>query len=406
MKIARSLPLLLLLIGCGTQTPTPPPEVEVNDASQLEPDVGQRLDESWQVYKQQFIQGDGRVIDREASDRTVSEGQAYALLRAVMANDPTTFSLVLNWSESNLRVQEEGAAVHQLWAWKWGRDEANQWGILDANFASDADLDACVALILAARRWNQPQYEALAQAKLADLWALSTVPIPNRQQLAGSRLFIPGPKESFQPSLTEVILNPSYLAPYAFRLFAQVDPDHDWLTLVDSSYDVLTQSAKVSEVGLPGNWVTLDLTTGSYRPVDQSTDQSTNLSSHYGFDSYRVWWRVALDAALAKEPRATAYLEQHLTPLTDWWQTTGAVPAEIGLGGEALVEYDSSSQYGMLYPALAQTSPAIAEQIFDQALLPLYRQGIWESDTAYYAQNLIWLGLYPMADLAQLDWQL
>ncbi|MEO0405955.1 MAG: glycosyl hydrolase family 8 [Cyanobacteria bacterium P01_A01_bin.135] len=394
-----------MIAGCTTEAPdpTPPPPPQVEPAPQPLVDRRQQaLEESWQVYKRRFIQADGRVIDREASDRSISEGQAYALLRAVMSDDPETFSVVLTWSENNLRVRENGEPIHQLWAWKWGRNDADQWGTIDANFASDADLDACVALILAARRWDKPEYLDLARTKLADLWDLSTVPIPDRQLLTGNRLFIPGPKESFQPNLSEIVLNPSYLAPYAFRLFAQVDPDRDWMTLVDSSYELLNQSAGVSEVGLPGNWVTLDLATGSYRPANQAI---AALNSDYGFDSYRVWWRVALDAALADEPRAEAYLEQHLAPLVDLWQTRGSVPAEIGLQGEALVDYDSPAQYGMLYPALSLSSPETAEEILNRALLPIYNGGIWGEDTAYYTQNLIWLGIYPMADLGRLDWQ-
>ena len=399
--------LAAMVAGCGAPSPPPDPPPDLDSGSSgastaVEEAQLQRLDESWQAYKQRFIQADGRVIDREDGDRTVSEGQAYALLRAVMADDPTTFSIVLSWSESNLGIFTEEGQQHQLWAWKWGRDDADQWGIIDANFASDADLDACVALILAARMWNQPQYLDLARDKLADLWALSTIDTPNRQMLGGGRIFLPGPKEAFQPSLSQVVLNPSYFAPYAFRLFAQVDPDHDWGALVDSSYDILTDSAQISAIGLPSDWVALDLATGDFSPVPPSS----RLVSQYGFDAYRVWWRVALDAALTGEPRATAYLNQHLPPLLDWWQETGSIPAEIGLQGEALVEYDSPAQYGMLYPAFSETSPDTAEQILNQALLPTYSRGIWASDTAYYTQNLIGLGLYPSSDLKSLDWRL
>ncbi len=415
--------LAIALMSCsGPTAPTKPPE----PVSEAPPPSGpaadsttkrlQQIDESWQVYKQRFIQADGRVIDREASDRTVSEGQAYALLRAVMADDPVTFSVVLTWSENNLGVRSGGGNSHQLWAWQWGKDDAEQWGILDANFASDADLDAVTALILAARRWNQPQYLELARAKLADLWALSTIAVPDYYaadagqpsepaagaRFGGDRYFLPGPKAAFQPTPNQVHLNPSYLAPYAFRLFAQVDPDHDWLALVDSSYDILTQSAEVSALGLPSDWVTLDLDTGRYSAVDPSTA----LSRHYGFDAYRVWWRVALDASLTQEPRATAYLEQQLPPLVEQWQATGQIPAEIGLQGDALVDYDSPAQYGMLYPALQQISPEVAEQILNQALLPIYSRGIWASEISYYTQNLIWLGLYPVSELKTLDWQL
>ena len=137
------------------------------------------LEESWAVYKSRFIQADGRVIDREAQDRTVSEGQAYAMLRAVVMDDLETFEATLSWAETNLqRLDSSGDRIDQLWAWQWGQKVGTLWGILDENFASDADLDAATALILAARRWDRPDYLTLAQAKLADLWTLSTVRIP------------------------------------------------------------------------------------------------------------------------------------------------------------------------------------------------------------------------------------
>ncbi|MGB3614395.1 MAG: glycosyl hydrolase family 8, partial [Elainellaceae cyanobacterium] len=95
--------LAVVLVGCGAPSPPTDPSPDsshsAGSSTVVEDTQLQRLDESWQIYKQQFIQADGRVIDREAGDRTVSEGQAYALLRAVMADDPTTFSVVLSWSE-------------------------------------------------------------------------------------------------------------------------------------------------------------------------------------------------------------------------------------------------------------------------------------------------------------------
>src|SRR5437016_10118896 len=41
------------------------------------------LTNSWTAYKQQFIQQDGRVIDWMSEGNTTSEGQSYAMLRAV-----------------------------------------------------------------------------------------------------------------------------------------------------------------------------------------------------------------------------------------------------------------------------------------------------------------------------------
>ncbi|MBW4648995.1 MAG: glycosyl hydrolase [Kastovskya adunca ATA6-11-RM4] len=344
------------------------------------------LQQSWEVYKQRFIQDDGRVIDREASDRSISEAQAYAMLRAVLIDDPTTFAKTLDWAEKNLRRQEaNGQPGDRLWAWKWGRDKTGKWGVIDRNFASDADIDAITALIFAARRWNRPEYLELARGKLQDLWEYSTVTTAN-----GRRYLLPGPQEAFvKPPLVK--LNPSYLAPYAFRLFAQVDGDHDWMSLVDSSYYVLENAAQISAVKLPSDWVALDTETGLF----QSVPQSSPLHSQYGFDAYRVWWRVALDAAWFESPEALQFLRQHLGDLQERWRSEGKIPAQINLQGQPTVDYESTSQYAMLYAALRLIDSETAEQIRQRKLLTSYKEGVWDNDMAYYVQNLAWLGLLP-----------
>jgi endoglucanase len=350
------------------------------------------LAESWNAYRQRFIQADGRVIDREDTDRSISEGQAYALLRAAIANDPDTFARVLQWSENNLkRVNASNQPIDSLWAWKWGRQPNGQWSAIDANFASDADIDAVTALILASRRWNRPEYLTLAKTKLRDLWEKSTVVVPADNR----RYLLPGPIEAFQRN-GKLKFNPSYLAPYAFRLFAQVDLERDWLSLVDSSYQMLEASAPVSPVNLPSDWIAFHPQTGEYTALKESD----TLVSRYGFDATRVWWRVALDADWFGEPRAKAYLSKHLSFIKQLWRSHKKVPAQLDLQGRSLVDYEATSQYGMLYAAFRVSDPAIAREIFEQKLLPQYRNGFWDNDTAYYTQNLAWFGLLPSQMIA------
>ena len=345
------------------------------------------LEQSWLIYRQQFIQEDGRVIDYQASDRSTSEGQAYAMLRAVLIDDPTTFALALKWAENNLkRVDAKGKPTDQLWSWKWGKDKG-KWGAIDRNFASDADIDAITSLILASRRWNRPEYLDLARTKLRDLWTFSTI-----AGQGNKRYLLPGPVEAFVPSPSTLYLNPSYLAPYAFRLFAQVDPNHNWLSLVESSYQVLEQSSKASAVGLPSDWIALDTKTGRFTPVP-----SSNLESVYSFDAYRVWWRVAWDAEWFKAPEAERYLRTATKYLQAQWRSSGRLPARISLQGKPTVNYEATSQYAMLYPALRLIDPETAQQQLDKKLLPRYKQGIWDDESAYYTQNLAWIGLLPPA---------
>ncbi|MBG1258345.1 glycosyl hydrolase family 8 [Nostoc commune] len=350
------------------------------------------LAQSWDSYRQRFIQSDGRVIDYEASDRSTSEGQAYALLRAVLINDPTTFALTLNWSENNLQRQAGGKRTDSLWAWKWGRKEDGNWGVIDNNFASDADIDTITALILASRRWHQPEYLELAKLKLQDLWNLSTI-----SKTQGKRYLLPGPVAAFVPDASTVYLNPSYFAPYAFRIFAQVDPQHDWLSLVDSSYQVLEDSAKLSKVGLPSDWVALNTKTGQY----QTLPASSTLKSLYSFDSYRVWWRLSLDAAWFNSPQAKSYLVTSTQHLQKLWSKQSSLPARIDLQGKPLVDYEATSQYAMLYAAMQVVEPAIAQELLVKKILPQYKQGIWGDQSAYYTQNLAWLGLLPPKAIPQ-----
>ncbi len=483
-RLVRTAPVLcllglLLLAGCRSPVPDPDPDLGPNTSSPspspsppfstddplaLDPDVpreasAELLLESWQAYRQQFIQSDGRVIDWEAEGRSTSESQAYAMLRAVLIDDPDTFAKTLKWGEDNLqRRNSPGGDMpgETLWAWKWGvqgtelkgadssaqsallQEELVQtqsveeqsppnpslekslleepspekpslenqpsaggisptsgpvWGIIDGNFAVDADIDAATALILASRRWNEPAYLALAQTKLKDIWDFSTTTVGE------TRYLLPGPKAAFEKD-ERLILNPSYYAPYAFRLFAQVDPERDWTTLADSSYEVLDKAVALSAAALPSDWVALDRETQALQLLDGTeADGSENIVSHYAFDAYRVWWRVALDAVWFEAPAAERFLQNNLVYLSQQWRSQQSIPAQMSLTGKPTVDYEATSQYGMLYAAFQHLDPPVAQSIFQKKLFPSYQDGIWDDASAYYSQNLAWLGLFPMKSL-------
>ncbi|MEM7793599.1 MAG: glycosyl hydrolase family 8 [Cyanobacteria bacterium P01_C01_bin.118] len=350
---------------------------------------------TWENYRDRFIQADGRVIDWENDDqRTTSEGQAYAMLRAVIIDDPGTFDQVLNWGEDNLARREDGVLLDHLWAWKWGPDaspgDAKTWGILDQNFATDADIDAATALIMAARRWQKPAYLRLAKIKLADIWEFSTADIALKDDLSG-RYLLPGPLDAFHPSSDTWYLNPSYIAPYGFRLFAQVDRRHDWLELVNTGYRMLEASAQLSDLGLPSDWVSLHSSIPHYRPLPDNLP----IKSVYGFDAYRVWWRVALDLIWFEAAPAGHYLNDHLAALLDLWEVAEQLPAQIDLAGDAMVDYGATSQYAMVYQAARHLNQDLAESIRKNKLALTTPSDFWDGDSAYYTQNLAWLGLYP-----------
>ena len=267
-----------------------------------------------------------------------------------------------------------------------------------SNFATDADIDAVTALIMANRRWHSPDYLDLAQTKLKDIWDYSTADIALTNDLSGHYL-LPGPIEAFHPSPEIWYLNPSYIAPYAFRLFAQIDQQHDWLELVDTGYRMLEGSSQLSDLGLPSDWVLLHSETPHYRALPATAP----IRSLYGFDAYRVWWRVALDLTWFKSAPAGHYLSDHLSALLDRWQQFQQLPAQIDLSGQAMVDYGATSQYAMIYQAARHLDAEVAESIRENTLTLADPNDFWDGDSAYYTQNLAWLGLYP-PEWVPTDW--
>src|SRR5512135_1594325 len=52
----------------------------------------------WSLYRYTHL-WDGRVVELDEGGVTTSEGQAYAMLRAVWANDRETFEAVWGWTK-------------------------------------------------------------------------------------------------------------------------------------------------------------------------------------------------------------------------------------------------------------------------------------------------------------------
>ncbi|MEK7927443.1 glycosyl hydrolase family 8, partial [Burkholderia contaminans] len=119
---------------------------------------------------------DGRVIDVGSDDsRTVSEGQAYGLFFALVANDRRMFDTILAWTENNLA---QGDLSAHLPAWLWGRAPDGAWRVLDANAASDADLWIAYALVEAGRLWHERSYTARGALLAKRVLDVETATVP------------------------------------------------------------------------------------------------------------------------------------------------------------------------------------------------------------------------------------
>ena len=71
-------------------------------------------------------------------------GQSYALFFALVDNDQARFEQLRRWTSENLAG---GRLGERLPAWKWGRTETGEWGVLDENSAANADLWMAYSLL-------------------------------------------------------------------------------------------------------------------------------------------------------------------------------------------------------------------------------------------------------------------
>ncbi len=395
LRWARFVLVILLLGGAG---------LTCGQTSDSELQLSARLDTilaaSWQFYKVHFIQADGRVVRPENHHDTISEGQAYALLRAVWSNDQATFDRVYAWTEAHLSQQPRNG--RHLLAWHFGQDDQGQWRLLDANSATDADLDYALALLLAHRRWGRPtgslpDYQEKALLVLKDILAHSTC-----QDQWGRLWLMPGDWAPCQPPL---LLNPSYFSPAAYEVFYWTGGDRRWLQLTDSAYLALDLvSRRLGEqtgVGLVPDWCLLHDREAFAPAPDQS--------AAFGWDAIRVPWRVGLAGVWFQDQRAGDVLAKTFLPFArQQWQAHGRLPAIFSYDGRALEDYDSPVLYASLVTAaLAAGDKPLARQAVEK-ILAFYQEspdgGFFNRPNDYYGNNWAWFGLATYRGLVVPQW--
>jgi endoglucanase len=341
---------------------------------------------SWQQYKQTFVQADGRVIDWNGNV-TTSEGQSYAMLRAFWVRDKETFDKTYQWAKDNLQVPRGD----HLFSWKWGERPDHTWGALDRTSATDADQDIALALLLAYQEWKDPVYITDARLILNDIWKKLTLDGPL------GRMVLPG---DWPQQGRTYQLNPSYFAPYAYRVFAEIDTDHDWTELIDSSYEILTRSVGQTETHLPPDWVAVSLDNDAINIYQDALDPR----SDFGYEALRVYWRVGLDALLDPMEKRAQTLLHTPTKLPRYWQIRTDLP--VSLTWDGIVRHpqlQSGALYGAMLPALEIPDAQAGEELLLKKIVPnLKPGGQWNTKNDYYSQNWLWFGL-AMYTLYQRD---
>jgi hypothetical protein len=183
------------------------------------------------AFLARYLQADGRVGRLDQGGDTVSAGQAQAMLLTVALGDGRRFALTWSWTQRHL-----GLASH-LFASRW-----RAGAIADAQPASDADLDAARALLLAAQRFHAPGYRRAGLLIARSVLANETV------SRGGTRVLVAGPW-----ARGRAIVNPGYWAPRTTELLAAATHDRRFAQL-ERGMIRLAAAVAASAPHLPPDW--------------------------------------------------------------------------------------------------------------------------------------------------------
>lgn len=288
-----------------------------------------------------YVTGDGRVVRPENGSDTVSEGQAYAMLLAVALDDPSRFDRVWGWTAANLR-RPDGLLS---WRWKGG-------AVADPEPAADADVDAAVALRLAASRFGRPSYAREATRLERAILARETFPAGGTVVLAAG----PWARE-------RRLVNPSYLWPEAFARF-------------EDGTDVRRSSIAVAEdltargSRLPPDWAHVGADGTAVPAPDPSR---SGREAEYFLDAPRMVVRFAASCdPRAKDVAARLWPRLERARSTHPVQTVAAAAAahaagDTGARDELLVRAERATSHAPNYYASAWV--ALGRAMLDDGVL-------------------------------------
>lgn len=262
------------LLNLGYDYGTLPTNINTND-----------LTSAYTSWKNTFTEscGDDRTrIKFDTSTQTVSEGIGYGMLIAVYMDDQDLFDGL--WNYYNAFLNNNGVM-------NWKIEGCST--VLGYNGATDAELDAAMALIIASYRWGNTgtiNYDS-------DASDLITI-IKNHEVESGTNVLKPG--DAWGGSNTT---NISYYAPAYYRAYNSHTNDTSWNNVADKSYDVIeaNQSVTGAVYNLVSDWCKAD---GNF---SSEVSWATNEGKTYSYDAARTPWRIALDYLWYGNSEALSY---------------------------------------------------------------------------------------------------
>jgi endoglucanase len=322
----------------------------------------------WNAFADRFIQNDGRVIDLTFDGKSTSEGQSYGLFFALVANDRPRFHAMLAWTSDNLAA---GRLGDELPAWHWGKRDDGEWGVKDANAASDADLWLAYTLLEAARLWDAPRYAQTGRELLALVREKEVVDAG-----AAGTLLLPGPV-GFALEHGRYRVNPSYLPGFMFRYLASVDATGPWASVWQS---YLHLAPRVFEAGVAPDLFVVD----ARGRVAQDSEREPSGS----YDAIRVYMWAGMSGRDGEE------LLKLLKPYAAIVREKGGPPEKVDPAtGRALPsDYAPIGYAGAILPFLSALGERAALEAQRERLRTAEVEARSGAPTNYYDQALILFG--------------
>lgn len=331
------------------------------------PSTGDFMAVAWDTYRARYLDPAGYVVDvwRDTGGAVTSEGQGYALLRAVWEDDPDTFRTVSAWTREHL-LRDDG-----LHSWLWSSSEQR---VVDPNSATDGDLEIAWAHALAAEVFAEPAYARQAAAILRAVRAHAAVSLGSDWFPAAGNWAV-GPR----------IINLSYFVPYAHPWFAALDPDGAWEGVSRTGYELLERA--LAEHVLPPAFLELG-TDGSL----SDPPEDAGLESDFSFDAVRLFWRVEADCALTNRPAACGD-PLRTRSAAEVLVRDGRILTRYARDGTVLADDESLTFYAALLPSFRRHAPELVAPILEPRLRGAPVRDLLRSDRRYYDHNWVWFGL-------------
>jgi endo-1,4-beta-D-glucanase Y len=236
------------------------------------------------------VQGSAR-IKWDTPAHTVSEGIGYGLLITYFMQDQDRFNRLFKFY-SAYSVSAASGSYFMQWQVKNGFEAPAS----SVGSATDADLDAVTALLLAYRDWGNAEYLDYAIKVASSIYRDEVSPVTN--------LLVPA--DGGGKLHDGNVYNISYFSLVALRLLAQYDVTRsaNWQLVLNATIDYM------SRVQLAGNGLWPDWSDASGLPTDPGNNSSTGkLNNYFGLEGVRTPLRLAWDYHWFGDSRTKAMLD-------------------------------------------------------------------------------------------------